>query len=101
MIARPVVRSATRVFAAAAAVSAAAYAAYVVHSWRAYGNPPAPEAEEMDDLLDQFMPEYDVVERHSIAIAAAPAVVLEAAQEQDLLELPLVSAIFGARRRAR
>ena len=70
MTALPLVRSATRVFAAAAALSAAAYAAYVAHSWLAYGNPPAPEADEMDDLLDQFMPEYDVVERHSLAIAA-------------------------------
>lgn len=100
MTALPLVRSATRVFAAAAALSAAAYAAYVAHSWLAYGNPPAPEADELDDLLDQFMPEYDVVERHSLAIAAPPAVVLEAAKQQDLLELPLVSAIFRAREMA-
>jgi hypothetical protein len=97
MIARPFVRSATRVFAAAAGLSVAAYAAYVAHSWRTYGNPPAPKADEMDDLLDQFMPEYDVVERHSIVIAAPSAVVLEAARKQDLLELPLVSAIFKVR----
>jgi hypothetical protein len=87
----------SRVLAAAAAVTAAAYAAYVARSWRAYGNPPTPSADEQNDLLDEFMPEYDVVERHSIAIAAPAADVLEAAEQQDLLHLPLVSAIFKAR----
>jgi hypothetical protein len=86
-----------RLVAGAAALAIAAYAAVATHTWKAYGNPSAPQPDENDDLLDRFIPEYDVVERHSISIAAPPAEVLAAAKEQDLLELPLVSAIFRAR----
>ena len=91
------VRSSVRLVTVAAAAAAAAYAAYVTNTWKSYGNPPAPDPDENDDLLDRFMPEYDVVERHSISIAAPAAEVLAAAKEQDLLELPFVSAIFRAR----
>ena len=97
MMGLPLVRMTARLVTVAAAVSAAAYAAYVTNAWRSYGNPPAPQPEEDDELLDQFMPEYDVVERHAISIAAPAAEVLASAKEQDLLELPLVRAIFKAR----
>ena len=93
----PFARSAARLAATATAVSAAAYAACVTNAWRRYGNPPAPAPDEHDDLLDRFMPTYDVVERHDIAVAAPPAVVLSAAKEQDLMRLPLIRAIFRAR----
>ena len=52
---------------------------------------------ERDELLDQFMPEYDVVERHQIFVAAPAATVLAAAKEQDLMQSPLTRAIFKAR----
>jgi len=91
------VRSSVRLITGAAVLAAAAYAAYVTNTWKSYGNPPAPQPDDKDDLLDRFIPEYDVVERHSISIAAPAADVLAAAKEQDLLELPLVSAIFRAR----
>jgi hypothetical protein len=95
MNARPFAPS--RILTAAAAATVAVYAAYVVRSWRTYGHPRSPSPDEQDDLLDQFMPEYDVVERHSIAVAATASDVLEAAKQQDLLHLPLVAAIFKAR----
>ena len=91
------IRSTMRLAAVASAAVAAAYAAYVTSTWTSYGNPSAPKRDETDEYLDRFMPEYDVVERHSIAIAAPAADVLAAAKGQDLLELPLVSAIFRAR----
>jgi hypothetical protein len=91
------IRSAVRLMAVATAVAAAAYATYATNAWKSYGNPPAPEPDENDDLLDRFIPDYDVVERHSIAVAAPAAEVLAAAKEQDLFELPLVRAIFRAR----
>ena len=90
-------RSAMGLVAVATAVAAAAYAAYVRKAWNAYGNPPPPKPDENDELLDRFMPEYDVVERHSITIAAPAADVLESAQQQNLLDQPLVAAIFKAR----
>lgn len=91
------IRSTVRVLTGATAVAAAAYAAYVANTWKSYGNPPAPEPDESDDLLDRFIPEYDVVERHSISIAAPASDVMAAAREQDLRDLPLVNAIFKAR----
>lgn len=91
------IRSTVRLVTVATAVAAAAYAAYVTNTWRSYGNPSAPEPDENDELLDRFIPEYDVVERHSISIAAPAAEVLAAAKEQDLLEIPMVNAIFRAR----
>lgn len=91
------IRSTVRLVTVATAVAAAAYAACVTNIWTSYGNPPPPEPGENDDLLDRFIPEYDVVERHSISIAAPADEVLAAAKEQDLLELPLVNAIFRAR----
>jgi hypothetical protein len=92
-----ITRSAARLATAAAAIPAAAYAAYVATAWRGYGAPPPPASDECDELLDQFMPDYDVVERHRIAINAPAAVVLSAAREQDLMRLPAVRAIFKAR----
>lgn len=57
----------------------------------------AERAGEPDPLLDCFIPDYDVVERHGIRIAAPPALALAAACEQDLFHLPLVRALFRAR----
>ena len=91
------IRSTVRLAAVATAAAAAAYAAYVTHTWKSYGHPPPPRPDENDELLDRFIPEYDIVERHSISIAAPADTVLTAAKEQDLLGLPLVHAIFRAR----
>jgi hypothetical protein len=52
---------------------------------------------EKDELLDRFIPAYDVVERHRIHVAAPAEITLTAAREQDLLRVPLVRAIFRAR----
>jgi hypothetical protein len=65
--------------------------------FRGFGNPPPPRPDERDELLDRFMPLYDVVERHRIAVAAPPAVVLSAAKEQDFTQSRAIRAIFKAR----
>ena len=54
-------------------------------------------AEQFDALLDRIMPEYDVVERHRVRIAAAPNVVLEAAQHVDLKQSLLIRGIIKLR----
>ena len=54
-------------------------------------------AAEQDALLDQFMPRYDVVERHSIRIDAPAEVTFAAACEMDLLQSPVIRAIFKLR----
>jgi hypothetical protein len=63
--------------------------------WRSL---PAERTErETDALLDRFIPDYDVVERHRIRVAAPAEITLAAAREQDLLRVPLIRAIFRAR----
>ena len=94
---RPFFRSAARLGSVAAAMAAATYATWVAIAWRGYGRPAAPAAHERDDLLDLFMPVYDVVERHRIFVAAPAATVLDAAKDQDLMASRLTRAIFKMR----
>jgi hypothetical protein len=48
-------------------------------------------------LLDQLMPRYDVVERHSTRVRAEPAVVYAAIRETDLAASPLPRVLLGLR----
>ena len=50
-----------------------------------------------DALLDEFMRDYDVRERHELAVAAPADVTLAAAKEMELDGSPIVRAIFRAR----
>ena len=86
----------------AACVGAAvgAYAAYVGTAWLRYGKVGprgAPAADESDSLLDRFMPQYDVAERHHVHVAAPAPLVLATAAEMDLQEAPIIRAIFKTR----
>jgi hypothetical protein len=55
--------------------------------------------DEPDDLLDRFMPHYEVVERHRIRVSAPAEVTFAAACDQDLFSMPLVRLIVSARER--
>jgi hypothetical protein len=90
-------RSALKWAAGALGVAAGAYAGYVGVTWLRYGHTVPASADDADPLLDQFMPVYDVAERHHIHIAAPAEVAFTAACEQDLMALPVVRAIFKAR----
>jgi hypothetical protein len=48
-------------------------------------------------LLDRFMPDYEVVERHRMKVAAPAELTMKAAGEIDIRASPLVRAIFRAR----
>jgi hypothetical protein len=97
MNANPRIRLVAGVLAAGAGIAAGAYGAYAAITWYRYGCTPQPDEHERDDLLDRFIPAYEVVERHHLRVAAPAAVTLAAAREQDLLRLPLVGAIIKAR----
>jgi len=86
-----------RWLAAGFGLAAGAYAAYAGRTWWTYGRRPAAGPEWRDDLLDRFIPRYDVVERHAIKVNAPPAVTLAAAAEQDLTGSPVVRALFKTR----
>ena len=57
----------------AAGLAAAGYAAIAGMTWCRYGRASRPDLDERDALLDQFMPEYEVAERHCIRVAAPAA----------------------------
>jgi hypothetical protein len=92
-------RLSLRALATGLGAAAGAYCAYAALAWCRYGRPAPPNADERDELLDRFMPRYDVVERHHIPVAAPVAMTLAAAREQDLLQSALVRAIFKTRER--
>jgi hypothetical protein len=97
MSTKPPIRVAMGALAACVGVGAGTYGMYAAISWSRYGRTAPPTALERDELLDRFMPVYDVVERHHIRVAAPAAVTLAAARKQNLLQIPLVRAIFKAR----
>ena len=86
-----------RAVAAAAGFGLCAYGVLAAAAWIRYGRCGASKADEPDELLDRFMPAYDVVERHQIEVAAPAATALEAAKEQDLRDSLVVRAIFKTR----
>jgi hypothetical protein len=88
-------RSLGRWIAGGVGVSAATYASYVGITWLRYGR--VTHAGSDDPLLDRFMPEYDVAERHQTVVAAPADVTFQAASEMDLQESPIIRAIFKGR----
>jgi hypothetical protein len=76
---------------------AVGYAVVVGTTWYRYGRIPPASADEQDPLLDQFMPEYEVAERHHIRVAAPAAMTLAAAADTDMQQSTIVRAIFRAR----
>jgi hypothetical protein len=82
---------------AAAGLAAAGYATYVAAAWLRYGHAAPARPEERDALLDRFIPEYDVVERHHVRVAAPAEITLAAAADAELDQSALIRAIFKAR----
>jgi hypothetical protein len=83
--------------AAAIGAAAGAYGVYVGAAWIGYGRPPAAAPDEIDPLLDRFMPVYDIAERHHIGVGAPADVTFAAACETDLMQSMIARAIFKAR----
>jgi hypothetical protein len=92
------IRLAGRWLAAGAGLAATSYAAYVATTWCRYGRVTLhDDAQDRDVLLDQFMPTYEVAERHQVRIDAPAEITLAAAAEMNLEQSPMVRAIFKAR----
>jgi hypothetical protein len=73
------------------------YAAYVGAAWLRYGHPRKPGPDEADDLLDRFMPVYDIAERHHIDVDAPAETTFAASMDMDLEDSALIRAIFKGR----
>ena len=89
--------SIARLAAAGVALAAGVYAGWVASNWLRYGHAARARDDEADALLDEFMPAYDVVERHRTFVRATPGVTVAAAKEQELSDSAVVRAIFRAR----
>jgi hypothetical protein len=84
--------------AAGLALAVGGYATYAGVAWSRFGHGSTPAAPaDQDELLDRFMPRYEVAQRHQIRVAASPAETLAAAQNIDLLGSPVVRVIIRAR----
>jgi hypothetical protein len=81
----------------AAGALGAAYASYVAWAWLRYGRPCPGRMDKADELLDRFMPKYEVVERHSVFVRAPAEVTLAAACGLRLDESRIVRALFRVR----
>ena len=75
--------SAIKWLGTAAGLTAAAYGAYAGITWLSYGHAKLLKRKGADPLLDVFMPNYDVVERHNIGVDAPPEATLSAATEMN------------------
>jgi hypothetical protein len=78
-------------------VATVGYAALVGAGYYRYGHPRRPTPDEVDPVLDRFMPVYEVAERHHIRVNAPADVTLNAATEVSLRDSGVVHAIFRAR----
>jgi hypothetical protein len=90
-------QTAARWTLAGAGLAGASYAAYVAVTWLRYGHVASPGAGERDTLLDTFMPNYEIRERHDTRVTAPAAVTLAIARDLALLDLPLVRAVVRGR----
>jgi len=91
------IRNAFTWTAGALGLATGAYAGYVGVTWLRYGHPAPEGADDADPLLDRFMSVYEVAERHHIHIAAPADITFAAACEQDLMQSPLIRALFRTR----
>lgn len=89
--------AALKLTAGALGLATGAYASYVGVTWLRYGRPAPARADDVDPLLDRFMPAYDVAERHHVSVAAPADVTVSASCDMDLQQSPIVRAIFKAR----
>ena len=90
-------RTSARWCSIGAAIMAAAYAGYAGVTWLRYGHAADAPPDERDQRLDEFMPTYDVVERHHIRVHAPAAITFAAASELDLMDSPIARTIFKGR----
>ncbi len=93
---RAALRSAMQLAGAVGGLAVGAYAASVAVSWTRYGRI-GQAAADSDELLDRFLPDYDVIERHQVRVSAPAADTFSAAQGLDLAASPAIRAIFKAR----
>ncbi len=88
-------RWARRILALGAAGAMLGGAVYGLTTWYQYGRPSRVLGE--DSLLDDYMPEFEVLERHEVQVEASAATTFAAAKALELRRSRLITGIFRAR----
>jgi hypothetical protein len=86
---------ARRLIAGSAAAALLAGVGFVTLTWYRYGR--VARGGDEDELLDRFMPDFEVRERHEVQVAAPAAVTFASARGLELHRSPLIRGIFRAR----
>lgn len=97
MNATPLLGKAATVLAGGIGIAAAVYSLFGALTWLRYGKAKPATGEDADELLDRFMPRYEICGRHKIRVAAPPQTTLCAATETEFESSALVRGIFRAR----
>ena len=80
------------------ALATAAYVTHAVVTWCRYGGSKQQvRGDDVDSLLDLYLPEYEVVERHHQAVGAPAEIAFSAACRVDLSQSAIVRALFRLR----
>jgi len=91
-------RSSVRWLGAGTGLAVAAYASCAGITWFLYGHPRRNvRSGEEEPLLDQFIPDYEVVERPRMLVAAPVEIAFASACEMNIQESGIVRAIFRTR----
>lgn len=87
-----------RLVATGAGMAAGAYVVRAAATWFRYGHGARPpRADEVDPLLDRFMPDYDVAERHHIRVVAPADLTFAIAAALNLQRSAIIRGIFKTR----
>jgi len=89
-------RTVVRGLIACGGVGASVYVTCAAISWSRFGSAESGKADR-DELLDRFMPAYEVVERHHVSVDAPPEITLAAARSQDVMQSGPARIIFRTR----
>jgi hypothetical protein len=98
MKAKHYARLAGRLLASGTAVAAASYATYAAFTWYRYGRTKHRlRLEDSDALLDLYIQDYEIAERHHIRVAAPAEITFAAACEMKLSQSAIIRALFKTR----
>src|SRR5688572_9916090 len=78
-------------------LAAASFGVYAGVAWLRYGRAAPAAPEDADSILDRFMPECEIVERHHVNVAAPADHTFGALMNVDLEDSHVIRAIFRGR----
>lgn len=99
MAAQHPARATLRWMAISTGITLATYGAYVGFTWLRYGHAKPSSRDEVDAILDQFMPTYDIAIQDDTPVEAPAAIIQQVASRTDIQRLAVARALFNARAR--